>query len=171
MRVEEKHNEEIGSLEKEWPRYKDKSHHALSQLPEYTKAPASSTLWSSQRETETFEKAYEDAKLEGETFRRNYLEDVQFVLSRTNHHHHKMTKHGRVPLAACRSKGKKNCQTCKHGFPKEKELTGTARIVCKGVAVKVGLRVRGRRNTLGTGVGKAQLPMVVRFCAHPNSTR
>ena len=107
LRVEEKHNAEIESLEKEWPRYTNNSHHGLSQLPKYTMASASPSLWNSERETETFEEAHESAQLEGETFSRNYLEDVQFILSRTNHHHHKMTKHGRVPLTACKPKGKK----------------------------------------------------------------
>ena len=158
LRVKEKHNAEIESLEKAWPRYKDRSHHALSQLPEYTKASPSPSLWGGERKTEIFEEAYEAAQLEGETFSRNYVEDVQFILSRTNHHHHKMTKHGRVPLTACRSKGKKNSKTCKANFPKDKELTGTARIVCKGVAVEVGLRVRGRRNALGVILGKRNCP-------------
>jgi len=158
LRVEEKHNAKIESLEKEWPRYTDKSHHGLSQLPQYTMASASPSLWNIERETETFEEAYESAQLEGETFSRNYLEDVQFILSRTNHHHHKMTKHGRVPLTACKPKGKKNSRTCKAGHPKDKELTGTARIVCKGVAVQVGLRVRGRRNALGAVLGKRNCP-------------
>ena len=35
---------------------------------------------------------------EGEVFSQTYLEDVQFVLSRTNHHHHKVNKKGvRIP--------------------------------------------------------------------------
>ena len=35
---------------------------------------------------------------EGEVLSQTYLEDVQFVLSRTNHHHHKVNKKGvRIP--------------------------------------------------------------------------
>ena len=152
--VKDRHNAEIEHLEKAWPQYKDAPHHGLSQLPEYTRAVPPSSLWDCEKEPHKFEEAYEVARQDGEAFIRSYMEDVQFVLSRTNHHHHKWTKHGRVPLTACRAKGKMNTKVCKGNFPKEKQVTAVARIVCKGVAAQMGLRVRGRRNALGAVMGK-----------------
>ena len=152
--VKDRHTAEIEQLEKSWPQYKDASHHALSQLPEYTRAVPKASLWAAETDPDTFEEAYADARRDGETFRQKYMEDVQFVLSRTNHHHHRWTKHGRVPLTACRPKGRKNSKVCKGGFPKEKQVTAVARIVCKGVATQMALRVRGRRNALGSIMGK-----------------
>jgi hypothetical protein len=77
---------------------------------------------------------------------------VQFVDSRTNHHHHKRNSKGeRVPLSACLSKVKKKTLKCKHDFPRsEAQIEGVAKVICKGNAKKYGLRIRGRRNALGT---------------------
>ena len=98
------------------------------------------------------------AKAEGAVFKAAYLEDVQFVLSRTNHHHHRLTKKGLVPLTACKAKGKKSGNVCKHEFPKEKQVTTDVKVICLGNAAKHGLRVRGKRNALGSILGRRNCP-------------
>ena len=50
-------------------------------------------------------------------------------------------------------KGKKT-PTCKADFPKLKQCSDITKIVCPGVAKKHGLRVSGRRNALGSILGK-----------------
>ena len=61
-----------------------------------------------------FDTLYNKARAEGSTFEKSYLEDVQFVVSRTNHHFHKLNRKGeRVPLSACLPKTKKKVLKCK----------------------------------------------------------
>ena len=97
-----KHERDIQELEKEWPRYASRSHHRLSQAPLYLRRevdPAQTVsaapLWQAEvgitTQTE-FAAMVSEAHAEGAKFLETYLEDVQFVLSRANHHHHKMTK-------------------------------------------------------------------------------
>ena len=89
---------------------------------------------------------------------KKYTDDVQFVFSRCHHHHHRWDskKKRLVPLYACLRKGTK--EKCKGGFPKDKQLTMQAKVVCRGVAAKHGLRVSGRRNALGSILGKRACP-------------
>ena len=108
--------------------------------------------------TRLIQKWFEERKEEGKFFSKKYLTDVQFVLSRTNHHHHKWTKKGWQPLSACMPKGKKNSMVCKHGFAKDKQMTQTVKVICKGNCGKFGLRVRGRRNSLGMILGRRNCP-------------
>ena len=97
-----------------------------------------------------FDTLYNKARAEGAAFEKSYLEDVQFVVSRTNHHFHKLNRKGeRVPLSACLPKTKKKVLKCKHDFPREPEIIGVATVICKGNAKKHRLRIRGRRNALG----------------------
>ena len=97
-----------------------------------------------------FDTLYNKARAEGAAFEKSYLEDVQFVVSRTNHHFHKLNRKGeRVPLSACLPKTKKKVLKCKHDFPREPEIIGVAKVICKGNAKKHRLRIRGRRNALG----------------------
>lgn len=51
------------------------------------------------------------------------------------------------PLYACLRNGTKD--KCKHGHPKDKQVSKKAKVVCRGVAAKHGLRIFGRRNALG----------------------
>lgn len=163
-----KHERDIQELEKEWPRYASRSHHRLSQAPLYLSREAdpdqtgsAAPLWRAEagRTTQAeFAAMVSEAHAEGANFLAAYNEDVQFVLSRTNHHHHKMTKDGRMPLGACRKKGKGNSKICKHGFSKDKEMTVTVKVICKGNAKKHNLKIRGRRNALGSILGKRNCP-------------
>ena len=103
---------------------------------------------------------------EAEEFRKKFDMDVQIVFSRTQHHWHQKNKDGeRIPMKYCKPRGKFNKKKCcKRGFPKHvfrNKKTGAvdeekARvcIVCKGVALKMNLKVSGRRNMLGSIAGK-----------------
>ena len=50
------------------------------------------------------------ARLEGDgaTFKKIYLADAQRIFSRVQHHMHKRTKKGYIPLKSCMKKGKKD---------------------------------------------------------------
>jgi len=67
-----------------------------------------------------------------------------------------------VPLKYCFRKGKKQC-TCKADFPKKVLRTKAGnvrpekyrpRVVCQGVAAEMGLKTSGRRNALGSILGR-----------------
>ena len=90
----------------------------------------------------------EAARAEGRRYTKQYFEDAQFIFSRVQHHFHKKTKKGYVPLPrACTSSRCKD--KCKAGFPKEKQMTLKARLICPGNFRTFGLRIRGKRNALG----------------------
>ena len=72
----------------------------------------------------------EDAK----AFKKAYFKDVQRVFSRVQHHMHKKTKKGYVPLKSCMRKGCKGHGGCKHDFPKDKFRFAKATLVCRGIA-------------------------------------
>ena len=86
-------------------------------MPQYmTRSSRPGSLWKTAIGEDTFEAQYEAAKKDGVNFSEVYFEDVQFVLSRTNHHHHKLNKNGeRIPLTACRLKTKKTQTQCTWG--------------------------------------------------------
>ena len=72
-------------------------------------------------------------------------------------------KGDRVPLKYCRLKGRKGKPLCKQGFPKKvlRHKDGRlqaekyrVRIVCQGVAGELNLKTSGRRNALGSIVGR-----------------
>ena len=118
-----KHDADLPDLEKDWPRFKENDKHGrLSQFPTYFRRSPSESLWSQEKcTTAEFSTRLKAAIEEGQNFKKVFLEDVQFVLSRTAHHHHKMTAKGRMPLNDCQKKGQKTI--CKHGFPKDQEMT------------------------------------------------
>ena len=86
------------------------------------------------------------------------------ISSHVQHHWHTLDEHGnRVPLKYCRVKGRKGKPLCKQGFPKKvlKHKTGKlkmekyrVRIVCQGVAGELNLKTSGRRNALGSILGR-----------------
>ena len=86
----------------------------LSQMPQYICRRAhAASLWKKGTSDVSFDTRYDAAKKDGVNFSELYSEDVQFVLSRTNHHHHKLNKKGeRVPLTACRLKTNKSQTQC-----------------------------------------------------------
>eukprot|EP00973_Karenia_brevis_P078452 10892209-Karenia_brevis.AAC.1 len=110
---------------------------------------------------------------EAKNFKRRFEADVQFIFSHVQHHWHEKDDRGnRVPLKYCRIKGKKGKPICKSGFPKRviKNRDGSlklekyrTRIVCQGVAAELDLKTSGRRNALGSVLGR-------RRCAYFAST-
>ena len=88
-------------------------------------------------------------------FKRRYEAHVQFIFSRVQHHWHPKNEKGeRIPLPYCRNKHAKgkNALCCKQNFPrhvaaKERQK---ARLVCRGVAAELRLKIQGRRNMLGS---------------------
>ena len=102
--------------------------------------------------TATTAAAVETLREDGEKFKRAYFRDVQRIFSRVQHHMHKKTKKGYVPLKACARKGRGAATTCKHDFPKTLFGFGKAALICRGLARRCSaakLRVSGRRNSLG----------------------
>ncbi len=114
--------------------------------------------------TGTAQTLLEDANL----FREAYEEDVQFIFSRVQHHWHLLNKDGeRVPMQYCSIKGRQKSKCCKRGFPKKvicdrgKQSVLAkyrARIVCKGVAAELDLKISGRRNMLGACACRRRCP-------------
>jgi hypothetical protein len=109
---------------------------------------------------------YDDAdslaamEAEGQQFKEKYYRDTQFVASRVQHHVHKKDKSTGTyqPLNACAKtcRGKKRKDpdaVCKHDFPR-KVLPAETFLVCKGLAKKYGLKVRGRRNVYAMLLGR-----------------
>ena len=93
---------------------------------------------------------------DGQNYANKYRALVQNVFSRVQHHIHKRTKKGIFPLKSCQKKGRKNCATCKHDFPKQTVVDANlprSLLLCRGVARKFNLRVSGRRNQLGALLG------------------
>ena len=96
-------------------------------------------------------------------FKETYEADVQFIFSRVQHHWHPVNKKGeREAPKYCKSKAK-NCKFCKRGFPKHiaRCKDGSmdrhkyrVRVVCRGVAMEMKLAHSGRRNMLGSVLGK-----------------
>jgi hypothetical protein len=132
-------------------------HAALCGLPQYlTRTADTPTLWSG-GVTE------EEAAAEGAFFQRQYFADAQYIFSRVHHHWHPDGQ----PLTNCLTKQQKSERRkrgvkkapgiCKHGFPKDGMISDRIRVVCPGLARQLkdaGVRVRGRRNALGSILGR-----------------
>ena len=70
-------------------------------------------------------------------------------MSEVQHHLHKKAADGsRKPLPACIAPSRPGL--CKHGFPKDAQLTDESLLVCPGIAKERGLKVSGQRDALGT---------------------
>ena len=88
-------------------------------------------------------------------FKRRYEAHVQFIFSRVQHHWHPKNEKGeRILLPYCRNKHAKgkNALCCKQNFPrhvavKQRQQT---RLVCRGIAAELRLKIAGRRNMLGS---------------------
>ena len=85
---------------------------------------------------------------DGANFKRTYLADAQRIFSRVQHHMHKKTKNGYIPLKSCMGKGKKGCHTCKAGFPKIQQRIKKSVLVCRGVAKRLGLPISGMQKEI-----------------------
>ena len=144
-----------------YDRFRRAEHDGLSHVPRYL---AEDALQQSRSGTLTVASSITAAQRvalqeDADTFLLNYKRDLQFVFSRVQHHVHKRTAQGFVPLKACRMK---SCarrkvragEKCKSGFPLTHLKSSRAALVCRGVAKRFKLRISGRRNAFGSMVGK-----------------
>jgi len=124
-------------------------------------------LWSAQQ-CDNMDKPTEsqliDAMDDANNFKEKYDREVQRVFSRVQHHWHDTDKEGKdIPMKYCRIKTKHvgGCN-CKMGFPRQVAIANGViqkdkyrhRVVCPGIAKSLGLRCSGRRNALGSIVGR-----------------
>ena len=126
-----------------------KEHDDMSVTPAYLMQDSDALTYEDGREpcrhVGSSQDAASFARLEGDgaTFKKIYLADAQRIFSRVQHHMHKRTKKGYIPLKSCMKKGKKGCLTCKADFPKTKLCLKKSVIICRGIAKRLGLRVSG----------------------------
>jgi len=142
------------NLEEQWhTRFGGTEHHDMSATPLYlvqdAVQPLSGTI-SGNRTAENFAALEAD----GADFRKKYLADVQRIFSRLQHHMHKKTKRGYVPLKSCQRRVKKCGATCKADFPKANLCIPKSVLVCRGIAKRFKLAVTGRRNAFGAHLGR-----------------
>ena len=125
----EAHDAAQDGIEKAWwERFASREHDGMSQTLSFLAHDASKTMWTDSSCTES------SARADAAEYKRKYHADAQFIFSRVQHHVHKKTKNGYVPLAkGCVSKSSKGL--CKHGFPKVKQLNMKRRVVCSGNAM------------------------------------
>lgn len=143
-------------------RFSAREHDGMSQVPCYLSADAESQSANTCRtvsDPESDAIVQEAIHADAEQWLADYKADLQFIFSRVQHHCHKRTKTGYVPLHACREKvkGKRpkgSVAKCKSGFPLSHLRTEKALLVCRGLAKRFRLRVSGRRNAFGAMVGK-----------------
>ena len=79
----------------------------------------------------------------------HYRVDIDRVMNlRQEHIHPKDSSGKRRPLTACQTREKPD--ECKHGFPKEDLVCEHPRVLCAGLANRLGLPAKGKRNVVGT---------------------
>ena len=142
-------------------RFRAPEHDGLSQVPTYLTEDARLQSSADTLSVSSALKPVERKALykDGEVFLKQYKQDLQYVFSRVQHHVHKLTTKGYVPLNACRlkSKGKQKVRAndkCKANFPLTHMKTTKSIAVCRGVAKRFKLQVAGRRNAFGSMIGK-----------------
>ena len=103
-------------------RFPDEKHDDMSVTPSYLVSDVQAEKLKMEISAVKDEEEYASLLVDGAAFKQQYLADAQRMFSRVQHHMHKRTKKGMVPLQACKRKGtkKKNCLTCKTDFPKNK---------------------------------------------------
>ena len=99
-------------LDHQWQtRFRDADHHDLSTWPAYLDHDAKKG--EADTESQYFQGVETDALLqEGESFSKAYKKDAQRIFSRVQHHMHKWTKGGYIPLKTCRPKSSSSKQCC-----------------------------------------------------------
>ena len=100
------------------------------------------------------DRAEQAAAADAARFKAAYDAAVQQKLTHQQHHVHPWgaSQQTCLPPPACRKKNALN--KCKHGFPRPPNPR--CRVICRGNARKVKLSARGRRNALGTVLGRRQ---------------
>ena len=175
----DQHQNDLAALEKEFHdnNFGPRRNLYLSVRPRYfyQRGKNDTYLWGSRAEREWSNDAVTDVvQQESEDFKRRFETDVQFIFSHVQHHWHLLNKKGeREPMPYCRPASRK-CKRCKRDFPKKvlknsfgqvREDRCRARIVCPGVAAELELKTSGRRNALGSIVGKRRCEYFASTCA------
>ena len=175
----EKHQENLPALEKEFHEnnFGPPRNLYLSVRPRYfyERGSDETYLWGKSAGRGLANEAVaEVVRREGEEFQKRFETDVQFIFSHVQHHWHLLNKKGeREPMPYCRPASRK-CKRCKRDFPKKvlkntlgkvREDRYRARIVCPGVAAELELKTSGRRNALGSIVGKRRCEYFASTCA------
>jgi len=108
----EEHEKMQVDLDHQWQtRFRDPQHHDLSTWPKYLDDDAKEG--EAGNESSHFEGVETDALLQaGENFSKAYKKDAQRIFSRVQHHMHKWTKAGYVPLKTCKPKSGASKQCC-----------------------------------------------------------
>ena len=107
-----------------------------------------------------------DAALaDAKAFKAAFEEDVQFVLERVQHHWHKLQDGKRIPLNYCALKAKGKKHLCRADFPLVRRCKEKAVVVCPCVAKKHQLKIRGRKNMLGTVSSRRRCPWLSGTCS------
>ena len=141
-------------IDSQWhARFSSRDNDDMSQMPAYLQEEAKEISKGGAVTVTTAgldKRAREALAEDGRAFKRKYLADVQRIFCRVQHHMHRLTKKGRVPLKGClRKQGK----ACKHGFPKSCFKFAKATLICRGIARRfaaAGIRISGRRNAFGS---------------------
>ena len=91
----------------------------------------------------------------GRAWLRRHKKHTQLIQEHKQHHVHTLSADGktRLPLTCCRRRDKP--KECRGGFPKDAQVIGAkeAVVMCPGLAKKMKLPTKGRRNVLGSLVG------------------
>ena len=98
---------------------------------------------------------------EGQIWKRQYDERLQYVMAHMNHHIHPVTNvltGERRPLRSCCKRDAPN--VCKGGFPLENEMTEDAILVCACIAQKDESLSDGTSQFVRDGAATAQRTMV-----------
>ena len=145
----DQHNSALPELEQSWnENNKGPSCDSLCALPAYIQQDGVRSQWSVARPLSAVE-----ALADGAAFKASYQRDAQHVFSHCHHHWHPVNPHSRKrePIRRCRSK---HSAQCKADFPKTNRLNLLPKVVCPGNCRRHGLRVSGRRNALGSILGR-----------------
>ena len=159
--LKEQHDAEIEDIEREWPSYKKISSNKMCVLPAFLASDRCPSLWHPSASGScvgggaALARPTDNALHDAAKWRKRFSKHVQFIFSRVQHHMHKVDPKTlrRVPLSACKKRGVKK-DVCKHDFPKSQQINNSVRVVCKGVATRYNLPLRGRRGALGSLLGK-----------------
>ena len=103
-----------------------------------------------------------DSKMAATEWKRAFLEaDVEELQKHKQHHVHLPAEHPggpRMPLAHCRDP--KDPELCKAGFPRTAHQIEETVLVCAGLAQKMGMPSKGRRNCIGSLHGPMNDPNI-----------
>ena len=154
----------LPTLEQDWhERFSKSAHEDMSQTPAYLVEDAAASKSPNVCDATNIE-TMDTLDADAARFNKIYFADVQKIFSHVQHHMHKRTKKGCVPLKTCQRKcGKKCSMTCKYDFPRTRLRTHKSMLVCRGVARKYKLQLSGGRNAFGSIFGQAKMRMAERY--------